>query len=113
MVEIEGNVKRPMFYEMRKNESVSTLLKYAGGFSGNAYKKSVRLLRKTGRLKSVYNVEEFDMSSFQVDDGDVVSVDSILDRYENMVEVKGAIFRPGLYQLGNEINSVRSLIQIV
>ena len=111
LVEIEGNVKRPMFYEMRKNESVSTLLKYAGGFSGNAYKKSVRLLRKTGRLKSVYNVEEFDMSSFQVDDGDIVSVDSILDRYENMVEVKGAIFRPGLYQLGNEINSVRSLIQ--
>ena len=111
LVEIEGNVKRPMFYEMRKNESVSTLLKYAGGFSGNAYKKSVRLLRKTGRLKSVYNIEEFDMSSFQVDDGDVVSVDSILDRYENMVEVKGAIFRPGLYQLGNEINSVRSLIQ--
>ena len=111
LVEIEGNVKRPMFYEMRKNESVSTLLKYAGGFSGNAYKKSVRLLRKTGRLKSVYNVEEFDMSSFQVDDGDIVSVDSILDRYENMVEIKGAIFRPGLYQLGNEINSVRSLIQ--
>ena len=111
LVEIEGNVKRPMFYEMRKNESVSTLLKYAGGFSGNAYKKSVRLHRKTGRLKSVYNVEEFDMSSFQVDDGDIVSVDSILDRYENMVEIKGAIFRPGLYQLGNEINSVRSLIQ--
>ena len=111
LVEIEGNVKRPMFYEMRKNESVSTLLKYAGGFTGNAYKKSVRLHRKTGRLKSVYNVEEFDMSSFQVDDGDIVSVDSILDRYENMVEIKGAIFRPGLYQLGNEINSVRSLIQ--
>ena len=88
LVEIEGNVKRPMFYEMRKNESVSTLLKYAGGFSGNAYKKSVRLLRKTGRLKSVYNVEEFDMSSFQVDDGDIVSVDSILDRYENMVECR-------------------------
>ena len=100
LVEIEGNVKRPMFYEMRKNESVSTLLKYAGGFTGNAYKKSVRLHRKTGRLKSVYNVEEFDMSSFQVDDGDIVSVDSILDRYENMVEIKG-----------NEINSVRSLIQ--
>ena len=111
LVEIEGSVKRPMFYEMRKNESVSTLLKYAGGFTGDAYKKSVRLLRKTGRLKSVYNIEEFDMSSFQVDDGDVVSVDSILDRYENMVEIKGAIFRPGLYQLGGEINSVRSLIE--
>ena len=111
LVDVQGNVKRPMFYEMRKNESVATLIKYAGGFTGNAYKKSVRLLRKTGRQKSVYNVEEFDMSSFKFDDGDVVTVDSIMDRYENMVEIKGAIFRPGLYQLGNEINSVRSLIQ--
>ena len=68
LVSIEGNVKRPMFYEMRKNESVATLIKYAGGFTGNAYKKSVRLLRKTGRQKSVFNVEEFDMSSFQLDD---------------------------------------------
>lgn len=111
LVEISGCVKRPMYYEMRKSESVATLLKYAGGFTGNAYKRSVRLLRSTGSKKSVYNVEEFDMSSFQVDDGDVVSVDSILDRYENMVEIKGAIFRPGLYQLGSEINSVRSLIE--
>lgn len=111
LVQIEGNVKRPMFYEMRKTESVSTLLKYAGGFTGNAYKKSVRLLRNTGKQKSVYNVGEFEMSTFKVDDGDVVSVDSILDRYENMVEIRGAIFRPGLYQLGSEINSVRSLIE--
>ena len=111
LVEISGSIKRPMFYEMRKNESVATLLKYAGGFTGNAYRKSVRLLRSTGTKKSVFNIEEFDMSSFQVDDGDVVSVDSILDRYENMVEVKGAIFRPGLYQLGGEISSVRSLIE--
>ena len=111
LVQIEGNVKRPMFYEMRKTESVSTLLKYAGGFTGNAYKKSVRLLRNTGKQKSVYNVGEFEMSTFKVDDGDIVSVDSILDRYENMVEIKGAVFRPGLYQLGSEINSVRSLIE--
>lgn len=111
LVEIEGNVKRPMYYEMRTTESVSTLLKYAGGFTGNAYKKSVRLLRNTGQKKSVYNVGEFDMTSFKVDDGDIVSVDSILDRYENMVEVKGAVFRPGLYQLGSEISSVRQLIE--
>lgn len=111
LVQIEGNIKRPMFYEMRKNESVSTLLKYAGGFTGDAYKKSVRLLRNTGNQKSVFTVGEFEMSSFQLDDGDVVSVDGILDRYENMVEIKGAVFRPGLYQLGREINSVRSLIE--
>ena len=111
IVDIAGNVKRPMAYEMRNNESVKTLLKYSGGFTANAYKKSVRLLRKSGRYKSVYNVDEFDMASFKVDDGDSVSVDSIYDRYENMVEIKGAVFRPGMYQLGEGINSVKSLIE--
>ena len=111
IVDIAGNVKRPMSYEMRKNESVKTLLDYAGGFTGNAYKKSVRLLRKSGKLKSVYNINEFDMSGFSVDDGDSVTVDSILDRYENMVEVKGALFRPGMYRLGEEVNSVKTLIE--
>ncbi|MBQ1582464.1 MAG: SLBB domain-containing protein, partial [Prevotella sp.] len=111
MVNITGKVKRPMYYEMKKNESVGTLLKYAGGFTGDAYTKSVRVVRKTGKEYSVFNVEEFDMSSFHVTDGDSVSVDSVLARYENTVEVKGAIFRPGMYQLGGGINSVRSLIE--
>ena len=111
MVNITGKVKRPMYYEMKKNESVGTLLKYAGGFTGDAYTKSVRVVRKTGKEYSVFNVEEFDMSSFHVTDGDSVSVDSVLARYENTVEVKGAIFRPGMYQLCGGINSVRSLIE--
>ena len=87
------------------------MLKYAGGFTGDAYTKSVRVVRKTGKEYSVYNVDEFDMSSFQVSDEDSVSVDSILDRYSNMVEIKGAVFRPGMYQVGGEINSVRSLLE--
>lgn len=110
IVDITGRVKRPMAYEMRKNESLSTLLKYSGGFTGDAYKKTLRVLRKSGRMKSVHNVEEFDLADFKVDDGDSVVVDSIIDRFENMVEVKGAIFRPGMYRLGEKINSVRSLI---
>ena len=110
LVGVTGNVKRPMFYEMRKNESIATLIKYAGGFTGDAYKKSIRLTRQTGEKYAVYTVDEFELSSFQVDDGDAIEVDGILNRYENMVEVKGAVFRPGQYQLGNEINSVRSLI---
>ena len=111
LVDIGGSVKRPMTYEMRKNESVASVIRYAGGFAGNAYKRSVRLLRSTGREKSVYNVSEFEMNNFRVADGDVISADSILNRYDNMIEVKGAVFRPGLYQLGQEINSVRSLIK--
>ena len=111
LVTITGKVKRPMIYEMKKNESVNSLLKYSGGFAGDAYKKSVRVNRKTGREKSVYNVEEFDFANFRIDDGDSVSVDSILPRYANTVEIKGAVFRPGMYNLGEQINSVRTLIE--
>ena len=111
IVEIDGSVKRPMCYELRKNESLATLLKYAGGYTNNAYKKAVRVVRNNGRMKSVFNVEEFEMNAFKMTDGDVVTVDRILDRFENMVEVMGAVFRPGMYNLGDKVHSVRSLIE--
>ena len=111
LVGITGNVKRPMFYEMRKNESVATLLKYAGGFTGDAYRKMVHLTRQAGERYTVYNIDEFEMTSFQVDDGDAVVVDGMLNRFENMVEIKGAVFRPGKYQLGKDVTSVRTLLK--
>ena len=111
IVDIAGRVKRPMAYELRKNESLATLLKYSGGFANDAYKKSIRVLRNNGRMKSVFNVEEFEFPEFKMVDGDKVSVDTIIDRFENMVEVKGAVFRPGMYNLGEKVHSVRSLIE--
>ena len=111
LVGVQGNVKRPMFYEMRPNESVSQLIKDAGGFTGDAYKKAVRLVRKSGERFSVHTVEEFDMNSFKLADGDMVTVDGMINRYENMVEVKGAVFRPGQFELGKQIATVRSLIE--
>lgn len=111
LVNITGKVKRPMFYEMKKSESLSSLLRYAGGFAGDAYTKTVRVNRKNGKQYSIYNVNEFDMSSFRMADDDSVSVDSVIARYENMVEIKGAVFRPGMYQVGDDINSVRTLVE--
>lgn len=111
LVNITGKVKRPMFYEMKRTESVGTVLKYAGGFTGDAYKKSVRLVRKAGTQYSVYNVGEFELNTFKLEDEDSLSVDSVLPRFQNMVEVKGAVFRPGMYQVGGEISSVKQLIE--
>ena len=111
LVTLSGKVKRPMIYEMKKSESVGSIIKYAGGFTGDAYTKAVRLLRKTGREYSVFNIGEFDINSFHLADGDSIGVDSIINRYENMVEIKGAIFRPGMYNIGKDINSVRTLIE--
>lgn len=111
IVNASGKVKRPMYYEMKKNESLGTMLKYAGGFASDAYTKSVRVVRKNGARYSVFNVGEFDANSFYLSDGDSISVDSIIARYENMVELKGAVFRPGMYQIGGDISSVRSLLE--
>ena len=111
LAQVSGKVKRPMFYEMKRGESLGTLISYAGGFAGDAYTRSVRVRRKTGRQYSIFNVNEFDMRSFRVSDEDSVSVDSVIPRYENMVEVKGAVFRPGVYEVGGRINSVRGLIE--
>lgn len=111
LVNISGKVKRPMFYEMKKNESVASLLKYSGSFTGDAYNKAVRVNRKTDKEYAVFNVGEFDFANFHIADGDSVMVDSIIPRYANTVEVKGAVFRPGMYNLGEQVNSVRSLIE--
>ena len=111
IVNVSGKVKRPMYYEMKSGESVGTLINYAGGFTGDAYRKSVRIVRKSGSQYSVHNVNEFDMGSFRMADNDSVSVDSILPRYSNMVEIKGAVFRPGMYQLGESVYSVKTLLE--
>ena len=111
LVEVVGKVKRPMYYELKPTETVSALLKYAGSFTGDAYKKAVRIIRKSGREHQVYHVDEMDYSVFRMDDGDMVTVDAVLDRFENKVEISGAIYRPGLYQLDGEVNTVKQLIK--
>lgn len=111
LVQVTGKVKRPMFYEMKQNESVGTLIKYAGGFTGDAYQARVNLVRKSGGLLSVHSVDDFDRNAFQLMDGDSVSVDSVLQRYRNMVEVKGAVMRPGKYQMDGSITTVRQLLE--
>lgn len=111
LVNITGKVKRPMYYEMKPSESVGTLIRYAGGFAGDAYKKNINLMRKSGDELSVYSIDEFERNSFQLADGDSVSVDSTLQRYRNMVEVKGAVMRPGKYQMDGSITTVRQLVE--
>ena len=111
LVGITGNVKRPMFYEMRKNETLATLIRYAGGFTGDAHKKSVRLVRQSGEHYQVFNVNEFDMANFKLVDGDAATVDGMINRFDNMVEIKGAVFRPGQFNLGGNVTTVRSLIE--
>lgn len=111
LVNISGKVRRPMFYEMKEGETISDLLRYSGGFAGNAYKDNVRLIRLSGREKQIYNVDELDFATFKVVDEDSLSVEAVLDRFENMVEVRGAVYREGLYQINRGVNTVKQLIK--
>lgn len=110
LVNLEGSVKRPMNYEMKDGETVQDLLDYAGGFSGNAYRSNVNVIRQNGVEYQVYTVESPLYSAFILKDGDAVTVGTLIDRYENKLEVKGAVYRPGIYQLGDGIRTVSQLI---
>ena len=111
LVNIQGKVKRPMYYEMKKSESVASILDYAGGFAGDAYTNNIRVIRKSGREYSVHTVGEFEMNGFLLKDGDSLYVDSVIPRFSNMAEVRGAVFHPGQYQMDGSIKTVRQLIQ--
>ena len=111
LVEVRGKVKRPMFYEMRPTESVARLLQLAGGFTGDAYTEQVRLSRKAGREYSFHTIGEMEMNGFKLADGDSLYVDSVIPRYRNMVEVRGAVMHPGQFQMDGSIQSVRDLIR--
>ncbi len=111
LVNISGAIKRPMFYEMKEGETVKALLEYAGGFNSDANKNIISVERKTNEGLTVHSVEEWDFASFAVQDGDSVNVKNIIDRYQNMVEVTGAVFYPGHYSISNECNSVRTLVE--
>lgn len=111
LVKIEGNVKRPMKYEMKSNETVATLLKYAGNFASDAYTRSMKLVRQNGKEYQIFTVDDMDYSVFTLKDGDVLTAEAILNRYENKLEVKGAVYRPGIYQFGGDLNTVKQLIE--
>ncbi|MDE7074499.1 MAG: SLBB domain-containing protein, partial [Odoribacter sp.] len=111
LVTLKGKVKRPLIYEMKDDETVGDLLDYAGGFTGDAYKKAVRIIRKSGREYQVYNVDKDDFATFPLTDKDEVGVDSVLDRFENKVEIRGAVYRAGLYAVSEDVSTVRQLIE--
>ena len=111
LVKIEGNVKRPMKYEIKTDETVATLLKYAGNFSSNAYTRSMKLVRQNGKEYQIFTVDDMDYSVFKLKDGDVLTAEAILDRFENKLEIKGAVYRPGIYQFGGDLNTVKQLVE--
>ncbi|WP_077154359.1 SLBB domain-containing protein [Bacteroides bouchesdurhonensis] len=110
LVKISGKVKRPMRFEMKKDENLATLIKYAGGFDADAYTRSLRVVRQNGQEYEVNTVRDIDYSVYQMRNGDVVTAEAILNRFTNKLEVRGAVYRPGIYQLSGQLNTIRELV---
>lgn len=110
LVDIAGNVKRPMSYELNEGETIADLIDYAAGFTGDAYTKNIRMIRKNGSEYQIFTIDEPEYADFKLMEGDALTVGAILDRFQNRIEIKGAVYRPGTYELGDEIGTVRQLI---
>lgn len=106
----KGFVKREMGYEMKSGETVANLLEYAGGFRGDAYTDDLLVKRRTGRQSQVFTVDRADFDGFVLHDGDSVKVGQIIDRYENRLQISGAVWRPGEYEYGERLNTLSALI---
>ena len=112
LVNIEGQVKKPMYYEMKEGETIKSLIEYAGGFDIDAIRNEVRLVRQSSREREIRMISDMDFSHFKLEAGDVISVlGNTLDRYANRVEIRGSVFRPGMYELGADIKTVKDLVR--
>lgn len=111
LVEITGNVKRPMFYEMKGGETVVDLIRFAGDFAGEANRSRVGVTRRQGGKYDSFTVDSADFGNFALEDGDVVSVGGSIDRYENRVGIEGAVYRPGYYAIDNSMKTLKQLIE--
>ena len=111
LVDVQSGVKRPMLYELAEGETVADAITYAGGFSSDAHKDDVSVLRKSGTRKEVFTVTKAKMASTPVEDGDEINAAQTLDLYSNRLEIQGYVERPGFYQLGQDIKTVSDLVK--
>ena len=107
---VRGKVKRNRIFEMKKGETLQQLLNMAGGFTGDAYKKDVRIKRKADSRYQIATVTEDKYPTFAMMDGDSLLVDSVIPFYENRLTVTGAVWRPGEYELNGAVHTVKGLI---
>ena len=111
LINLEGNVKRPMFYEIKNGESISDLIRYAGGFNGEAFGDQITVSRSNGTDNEIYNLSSDEFNAFNLKDGDIVTIGKINDRFANRVELQGAIMQPGMYSV-DKANSLLKLLNL-
>ena len=106
-VGVAGEVLRPARYELKGRPSVAQALEMAGGLKPTAYAPALYLWRiAQGRRWELVSVDCSAPESSDLEQplrgGDLLIVKRILPSGANMVELKGAVKRPGYYPVGPE-----------
>jgi protein involved in polysaccharide export with SLBB domain len=109
-IEVAGEVKRPALYETLNTESLEDVIRFAGGFSNQAYTAQIKVLQNTNRERKITDIPADDYIKYNPLNGDKYIVEPILDRFENRVEIKGAVFREGPYELDKGL-TLKGLIE--
>ncbi len=117
VVKVTGGVRRPMKYEIRPGETLDKVLAYAGGFAQSAFSQSVHIDRVAsdpnadGATGESFDVMAAQFPTFQLKDGDVITVNSNTERFKNRVQIAGAVWRPGTYAINGTTSTLKQLIQ--
>ncbi len=109
-VTISKGVKNPGKFEIKLGETISNLLKYAGGFTEKAYSKSVKITRIIDNKYKIVDVNKDQFEFFQLKSGDIIKIDKVIEKFENRLVVKGSVFKPGTFSL-DENMTVKELIE--
>lgn len=104
-----GEVKRPLIYEMKSNETLSDLIRFSGGFSDKAYTNRLKIIRNTPREKQILDVSASDFGNVLLKNGDSIVIEPVLERFENRVEIKGAVYRPGEFAIQDTLTLLKLL----
>jgi len=99
--EITGMIKRPGIYEIKPEEKLMDVIRYSGGFNDKAYRARLKIQRITSKERKILDVSEENYDSFELTTGDSIHVETVLDRFENIITIQGAVMRPGDFSLDN------------
>lgn len=108
-IDLQGNFKRPAFYELLPNEKLKKAIEFAGGFTDNAYTDRLKIYGNTPKEKKITDVLESDFDKYIPKNGDMMAAEAVLNRYENMVNINGAVYRPGAFSLDQN----KTLLQLI
>src|SRR6185437_4237166 len=97
-IAVVGSVGNPAIYELHGKTTIQQALQIAGGRSNIAVDSQARVERIYDHaVRSIVEVNLPKSADFIMQDGDIVTINAIVDRFKNAVTLRGNVANPGRY----------------